>query len=110
LSSIKHPKDSDKASSDGQLEITRPEHAVISTFDLFSIGGELHHHLHFLTSLEESDVVISGPKQLTYSWTHARRQDLHRGSARIGAFGEGSFIPAQSFFGPFVFVLITMFV
>lgn len=40
LSSIKLPKDSDDSVLNGHGDMARPEHAVISTFDLFSIGGE----------------------------------------------------------------------
>ena len=40
LNSVKLPNNSDDTSPDSQYEVPRPEHAVISTFDLFSIGGE----------------------------------------------------------------------
>ena len=40
LGSIKLPKDDDGSSLDDEHKMVRPEHAVISTFDLFSIGGE----------------------------------------------------------------------
>jgi len=38
LKSVKLPNNSDGTSPDSQYEVPRPEHAVISTFDLFSIG------------------------------------------------------------------------
>lgn len=48
----------------------KPGHAVISTFDLFSIGGEhlLQYSLH-----DNLELLSSGPKQLTHCRPHARR-------------------------------------
>lgn len=56
----------------------KPGHAVISTFDLFSIGGEiLVRYLTLLTSLS------SRSKQLSHRRPHARRQNIHRGPLGI---------------------------
>src|SRR6202044_3797058 len=82
LNSVKLPNDPDDTSPDSQYEVPKPEHAVISTFDLFSIGGECF-VMGFIPHKCIIGVVVSGPKQFAYSRTHACRQDLYRGSARI---------------------------
>jgi hypothetical protein len=48
-------------------EPVRPEHAVISTFDLFSIGGELGSTL----SAHVSETIMSWPFELAHSGTNA---------------------------------------
>ena len=52
LGSIKLPKDTGSF-PDGEHETVKPEHAVISTFDLFSIGGE------YFVVIYSSDRLIS---------------------------------------------------
>ena len=63
-----------------EADSVKPGHAVISTFDLFSIGGEYSHITPHLTTDKLS--LSSRTKQLTHSRTHACWQNFHRGSKR----------------------------
>lgn len=69
-----------------ETEQDKPEHAVISTFDLFSIGGQclsLSFRL-FRTALKQTD---SWAEQLTYSWANACGKNIRQRLARVGFAG-----------------------
>lgn|SRR5712672_1401151 len=67
----------------------RPEHAVISTFDLFSIGGECLQFSRPKVCL----TVNSRPEQFTYSWSNACGKDIHQRLTRAGLTREGQCRP-----------------
>ena len=67
-----------KAEGRSEGPLSRPEHAVISTFDLFSIGGPYFHPPPYPS---KSRVTIlrrfSWPQQLTYRWPYEGWQHIH---------------------------------
>lgn len=58
-----------------ESDALKPGHAVISTFDLFSIGGQ-HPRIIPICQLTPSS---SRPKQLAHSRSHACWENFHRG-------------------------------
>jgi hypothetical protein len=75
LSHNVHETGDSKPSMETGLE--RPEHAVISTFDLFSIGGNCP-KLSPPVRGHGQLTINSRPEQLTYGWTNACRKDIHQ--------------------------------
>jgi len=68
-------------------ENVQPGHAVISTFDLFSIGGK--HYIAVLHVQETSSVACaSRSQQLPYGGSHASGKDLHSRSAGVRPVGS----------------------
>src|SRR5712691_5497621 len=65
-------------SSDTESGVERPEHAVISTFDLFSIGGKCPRFLWLTLEIMTCLPSNSRPEQLAYSWTNACWKDIHQ--------------------------------
>ena len=65
-------------SSDTESGVERPEHAVISTFDLFSIGGKCSRFLWLILEIVTCLPSNSWPEQLAYSWTNACWKDIHQ--------------------------------
>ena len=78
-----------------ETENVKPGHAVISTFDLFSIGGESY--IGFVNEMLNSILgLFSGPKQLTHRWPNACWQDFHSGPEGVRHVGEGTHFRSES--------------
>lgn len=63
------------------------EHAVISTFDLFSIGGTSCLSFFFFSFRL---LPASGPIFVPYRWAYARRKNLYHRSQRLEPSGKGT--------------------
>ena len=75
-SSALAPVTEDESSVPAERQL--PEHAVISTFDLFSIGGPSTR----IAAAAPLLSVPSWPVLFSYRWSNARCKDFHRRSSR----------------------------
>ena len=84
LSAVCRGSEGNDHESSVETERDKPEHAVISTFDLFSIGGLCLSLSCLRTALKQPD---SWAEQLTYSWANACGENIRQRLARVGFTG-----------------------
>ena len=95
LNSALQPKEKDdtvRGESKSEDSLGRPEHAVISTFDLFSIGGSDSYLPQYLSRFKvTASRHFSWSQQLTHCRPHAGRQYIYQRPERAGSFGTSAY-------------------
>ena len=80
-----------KGEDQNEEPLDRPEHAVISTFDLFSIGGSSFYSSSRLSKFPDVALrYFSGPEQLTYRRPYEGWQYIYQQLERFGNPGTGT--------------------